>query len=97
MSGCKMAYGSGTSLTGLSFTPIVAIFTGILSEYIPRHFFICTSGSSGYPTCHIVKDTNSTEYAGYIKCTFGSNSVTVSKYGEFNWPVQLGYIVAFGT
>lgn len=89
-----MAYGSGTSLTGLSFTPLVAIYTAQLGEYMDKNFFICTKGTGG-PTCHTVEYYGDS-YICYINCTFGTNSVTISKYGETNYPIRSGYIAAFG-
>lgn len=93
-----MAYGSGTSLLDLSFTPTVAIMIGQYSSYVTGYYTrVAIKGydsNSRLCTCASSSSIN----AEHAKCTFSTNSVTFEKYNEnFRLYNYKAFIVAFGT
>ena len=96
--GCKMAYGSGVSLSGLSFTPYVAILIGQYSSSVTGYYtWVAIKGyDTGSKLCCIT-ETNSNCDAVYCKCTFSTSGVT---FAEFNSNFRLynykAYVCAFG-
>lgn len=95
-----MAYGSGTSLSNLSFTPIVAIIIGGMSYIIPNYFFIVAikgyDSDNDNPLSFTYKADNTVYYSG-VKCTFNSNSVSFSDYANMPTNFYNAHIAAFGT
>lgn len=87
-----MAYGPGTSLSGLSFTPVVAIMItkkSSESEYLP---FIAIRGY----------DTSSPIFCyypygnGFCSCIFRDNNITFQPYQTLPFFNYNAYIAAFG-
>ena len=86
-----MAYGSGPSLTGLSFTPYFAVYMSKDSDnnYYWGLLYFCSKGAT--VTLDLIYKSNP------IECNFGSNSVSFSGYSSSSgfWDVN-SYTVAFG-
>lgn len=83
-----MAYGSGTSLYGLPFTPAVAIMISKKSsesEYFP---FIAIKGYSVSSPLFCYNPYGN----GFCRCIFGTNNITFEPFYNYN-----PYIAAFGT
>ena len=84
-----MAYGSGTSLTGLSFTPYAGIFAG-------------NTGNNVYMIYVHIKGAAKTYICGpttsFVQCTYTSNSITFydPRGGNTFYNYDPSYIVAFG-
>lgn len=84
-----MAYGKGTSLTGLSFTPYAGIFAG----YNGSNAYLIYVHIKGATKTFICAPTTS-----FVQCTYTSNSITFSNPGGGNtfYNSDPSYIVAFG-
>ena len=96
--GCKMAYGSGVSLSGLSFTPYVAILIGQYSSYVTGYYtWVAIKGyDTGSELC-CTTETNSNCDAVYCKCTFSTSGVTFEEFNSnFRFYDYDAYICAFG-
>ena len=92
-SGCKMAYGPGPSLTGLSFTPYFAVYMSkFRSDY--DYWSATYFGIKG-----VLSYDSKSNYMAI--CNFGSNYVSFAdysnQYGAYS-PLYNAdsYIVAFG-
>lgn len=85
-----MAYGSGPSLTGLSFTPYFAVYMSKDSakNYYWGMLFFCSKDAT------ITLDLINGGIP--IVCNFGSNSVSFSKYNNSPFYNINSYTIAFG-
>lgn len=95
--GCKMAYGSGVSLSGLDFTPYVAILIGQYSSSVTGYY--TWVAIKGYDTdcklCCVIDPEDSSPV--YCRCTFSTSGVTFSKFNSnFRFYDYDAYICAFG-
>lgn len=96
--GCKMAYGSGVSLSGLNFTPYVAIFIGQYSSSVSGYYtWVAIKGYDTKRKLCCVAMTNNDPNAMYCKCTFDTSSVTFDKFNNnFKFYSYNAFICAFG-
>lgn len=94
-SGCKMAYGEGMGLSGLPFTPYIAIYIAKPStQYVWCFCYVAIRGTNKY--LHAAANVNS-----IAECTFDTNSVYFSTppstvVNGANTYTTNPYIVAFG-
>lgn len=96
--GCKIAYGSGNSLSGLSFTPYLAIYLATYSSSVEKYTpWIAIKGmdESICTYCTISVNTDPTSYGA--KVTFDDHGVTFSDPSKYLsiWYYQ-NRIVAIG-
>ena len=91
-----MAYGSGTSLSGLSFTPVVAIYN---AKYSDRNIFSWTvvAIKGCYAIGSATLNDGSSCSASYCICKFNTNSVEFTNYRGYAFYSYNPYIAAFGT
>ena len=96
--GCKMAYGSGVSLSGLSFTPYVAILIGQYSASVTGYYtWVAIKGYDTKSKLCCVTETNSNPDAVYCSCTFSTSGVTFEEFNSnFRFYDYDAYICAFG-
>lgn len=94
-----MAYGPGTSLSGLSFTPAVAIMIGQYSSSVTGYYtWVAIKGYDTSSKLACVTKRTSSPDAAYAKCSFGSNSISFSDYNSnFKLYDYNAYVAAFGT
>ena len=80
--GAKIAYGSGTSLSGLSFTPYICIYTAAYSSSVKGYWtWIAIKGYDTSQRLQCATESNAGNI-GYCKCIFDTNSVTIAAYNS---------------